>query len=232
MKLKEYGTDILSHDVTGGNSDSGYVRNNNTFKSSIMDGPIPEAHSRMHEARSTERIFRQNPLRSSVTRASYQDSNIFGTKGGDSATVQQSAASEAGQGKIRNNNTFTSRIFYEPIPEQSEGPESSCRITDTQRSTVFAGAEQEKPRRKKLGGADAGTESLFGDQRVDFDNKSNTMPILSAKKGKVWKPVRQQKTAEQRKNEELYGKSAVIHGTGKKKDGSLMVNNADWRNPQ
>lgn len=58
------------------------------------------------------------------------------------------------------------------------------------------------------------------------------MSVLTAKKGKVWKPIRQQKTAEQRKNEELYGKSAVIHGVGKKKDGSLMVNNADWRNPQ
>jgi hypothetical protein len=58
------------------------------------------------------------------------------------------------------------------------------------------------------------------------------MPILGTKKGKVWKPVRQQKTAEQRKNEEFYGKSANTYGTGKKKDGSLMVNNADWRNSQ
>lgn len=58
------------------------------------------------------------------------------------------------------------------------------------------------------------------------------MTTLSAKKGKVWQPVRQQKTAEQRKNEELYGKSAVVYGTGKKKDGSLMANGADWRNLQ
>lgn len=122
-------------------------------------------------------------------------------------------------------------MFPEPIPEQSERPDSAVRITDTQRSTVFAGPVQEKPRRKKLGANDAGVENLFGDQRVDFDNKSNTMPILSTKKGKVWKPVRQQKTAEQRRQEEFYGKSAVVHGVGKKKDGTLMANNADWRNP-
>ena len=59
------------------------------------------------------------------------------------------------------------------------------------------------------------------------------MPLIGGKKPtKQWKPVRQQKTAEQRKNEELYGRSAAIYGTGKKKDGSLMANNADWRNLQ
>ena len=51
------------------------------------------------------------------------------------------------------------------------------------------------------------------------------MNVLTQKKeGKKWKPVRQEKTAEQRKNEELYGRSANIHGTGKKKDGQLMAN--------
>jgi hypothetical protein len=59
------------------------------------------------------------------------------------------------------------------------------------------------------------------------------MPVLSAKKeAKVWKPIRQEKTAEQRKNEELYGRSAAIHGTNKRSDGTLMANGADWKNPQ
>ena len=58
------------------------------------------------------------------------------------------------------------------------------------------------------------------------------MPVLQSKKDTKWKPIRQQKTAEQRKNEELYGRSATIYGTGKKKDGTLMANNADWRNLQ
>lgn len=87
-------------------------------------------------------------------------------------------------------------MFPEPIPEQSERTDSAVRVTDTTRSTVFGGPLQNKPNRKKLGANDAGTEHLFGDHRVDFDNKSNTMPILGTKKGKVWKPVRQQKTAE------------------------------------
>lgn len=106
MKLKEYGTDILSHNSSGAANEPTNVRFNNTFKSSIMDGPIPEANKRLHEARSKERIFRDNPLRSSVTRASYQDSNIFGTKHNDEATVQQSAGSESGQLRVRNNATF------------------------------------------------------------------------------------------------------------------------------
>ena len=44
--------------------------------------------------------------------------------------------------------------------------------------------------------------------------------------------MRQQKTAEQRKMDELHGRSAAVYGTGSKKDGSLMANNADWRNLQ
>lgn len=58
------------------------------------------------------------------------------------------------------------------------------------------------------------------------------MSVLQSKKDTKWKPVRQQKTAEQRKNEELHGRSATIYGTGKKQDGTLMANNADWRNLQ
>jgi hypothetical protein len=50
---------------------------------------------------------------------------------------------------------------------------------------------------------------------------------------KTFVPVRQQqKTAEQRKNDELYGKTVVAKGINKKADGSLMADCADWRNPQ
>jgi hypothetical protein len=51
---------------------------------------------------------------------------------------------------------------------------------------------------------------------------------------KQFLPVRQQqppKTAIQRKNDEIYGKSATALGTGAKLDGSLMANCVDWRNP-
>ena len=56
--------------------------------------------------------------------------------------------------------------------------------------------------------------------------------LTQRKENKQWKPVRQEKTAEQRKNEELHGRSANNHGTTKKQDGSLMASSADWRNLQ
>lgn len=57
------------------------------------------------------------------------------------------------------------------------------------------------------------------------------MPILGRKKEvKKWKPVRQEKTAEQRKQQELYGRTIVECGVGKKRDGSLMGAGADWKN--
>jgi len=46
---------------------------------------------------------------------------------------------------------------------------------------------------------------------------------------KSFVPVRQQKTAEQRKIEEVYGKTAL--NSGKRLDGTLMADCADWRNP-
>ena len=42
--------------------------------------------------------------------------------------------------------------------------------------------------------------------------------------------MRGDKTAEQRKNEELYGRTASTLGTNKKSDGTLMASAADWRN--
>lgn len=58
------------------------------------------------------------------------------------------------------------------------------------------------------------------------------MAIIGNKKNAVakkWKPVRQDKTAEQRKNDELYGLSAKKHGVGKKGDGTLMCQGTDWK---
>jgi hypothetical protein len=43
---------------------------------------------------------------------------------------------------------------------------------------------------------DAGTDKIFGQDRIDYDNKSNTMPVLGVKREyKKWAPIRQ-KTAE------------------------------------
>lgn len=73
---------------------------------------------------------------------------------------------------------------------------------------------------------------MFGEATIDYGNKSNTVSILISKKlEKKWAPVRQEKTAEQRKNENLYGRSAQVYGTSKKGDGTLMSLTADWRQP-
>ena len=83
-----------------------------------------------------------------------------------------------------------------------------------------------------MGGEGAGTDKLFGSEKVDFDNKSTGSVLFSSKKEvKKWKPVRQEKTAEQRKNDELYGMSAKKHGVGPKKDGTLSCKGTDWRAP-
>jgi hypothetical protein len=45
-------------------------------------------------------------------------------------------------------------------------------------STVFDGPIVDTPNRKKLGRNDAGVDVLFGQDRCDFENKSNTMAVI------------------------------------------------------
>ena len=74
---------------------------------------------------------------------------------------------------------------------------------------MFEGPIVEEVRRKRLGQKDAGQESLFGKDRVEYQS-SNVMSSVGGRKTfmKTFVPVRSQKTAEQRKQEEVYGKSA------------------------
>lgn len=96
---------------------------------------------------------------------------------------------------------------------------------------MFAGPIVEGSRRKKIPQKEAGTEVLFGKDKCDFGNTSNGVSLLGKKSfGKQWTPVRKEKTAEQRKNDELYGRTIADHGMGKKCDGTLMASQADWRN--
>ena len=44
---------------------------------------------------------------------------------------------------------------------------------------MFDGPVQEKSRRKKLGGKDAGTDNIFGRDTFDYGNKSNNMNVLT-----------------------------------------------------
>lgn len=111
-------------------------------------------------------------------------------------------------------------------------PLSRTRVEEKWVSTVFAEPIIEESRRKKLEKPGAGTVGLFGTDRVDYGNKSNNINIIGRKpEVKKWAPVRKEKTAEQRKNEELHGRSVTTYGVGSKKDGTLMTSGADWKNP-
>lgn len=73
-KMKEYGTDILSHDATVSGGYDNRVRFNNTFKSSVM--PMDEssngnANGDNKSAKIRDKIFKERPLTAKVQRASY-----------------------------------------------------------------------------------------------------------------------------------------------------------------
>jgi hypothetical protein len=52
-----------------------------------------------------------------------------------------------------------------------------------------------------------------------------------AKSQKKWTPILKEKTAEDRKNAELYGKTTKKHPASKKGDSALMMAGSDWKNP-
>lgn len=126
-------------------------------------------------------------------------------------------------------------MYHGYVNEADRSP-STTRQEARWYSTVFEGPIIEEVRRKKLGKFDAGVDALFGKDKSDYTSSNLMASINGGKKHssftKAYIPVRQQKTAEQRKIEEVYGKAAVVYGTGSKGDGTLMADCADWRNPQ
>jgi len=76
--MNTYGNDLLSH-PTQNNQDYKAPRYNNTFKSSALNPCADTAPVGKSQAK-RDKIFQSNPLATKVARASYQDSNIFGTK--------------------------------------------------------------------------------------------------------------------------------------------------------
>jgi hypothetical protein len=247
LKLREYGTTVIAHDLAYHNNTIDVasptkIRNSNTFMSRVMEiaehesAKINKKTAHQVHAKSRERLINENPLSAKVLRASYQDSNIFGYKEDGDITVQNSAKKTLAGSKVRTTGTFSSRVFdsmdqHGFIDEASRSP-STTRQERKWQSTVFEGPIVEESRRKKLGREDAGQECLFGRDQLEYQS-SNIMSSVSGRKPfiKTFVPVRQQKTAEQRKQEELHGKSIKVYGAGKKGDGSLMAGCADWRNP-
>jgi hypothetical protein len=104
MKLREYGTYVISHELSYASAsdyqtrNSVPVRNTDTFKSRVLDSSAAEERPAAGvktaitvHANSRKRLFSERPLTAKITRASYQDSNIFGYKDAEDITVQVTA---------------------------------------------------------------------------------------------------------------------------------------------
>ena len=107
--MNNYGNDLISHPDRNCQEYKA-PRSNNTFKSQVMH-TVPETKQVQQSQAKRDKIFQSNPLATQVARASYQDSNIFGTKSGNSETVQRSEASGPKEVRQRGSNTFNSNVF-------------------------------------------------------------------------------------------------------------------------
>ena len=164
LKQREYGTDLISHPNQnvvdyGAQAKQRYT---NTTRSNVFHFE-PDRQGAAKTQAKREAVFKDNPLTTKVTRASYQDSNIFGTKSADTGTVQASAARPASGNKMRQQNTFHSSVFQSSAPAQPKQ-----RTQNTYNSNVFGDPVVENAGRKRIGGWDSGTQNLFGDAKKEF----------------------------------------------------------------
>lgn len=112
-----------------------------------MTGDPSEA---IRKAKKRDSHFKENPLRTQASRASYQDSNIFQAKDDSAATVQVSAASQAKDVRVRdNNNSIKSSVF---VAESGDSGAVSSRSSNTFCSNTFGQPIVENKGRKNLGG--------------------------------------------------------------------------------
>lgn len=122
LKLREYGTSVIAHDLAYHNNSvditsSSKIRNSNTFMSRVMEiaenesAKINKKTAHQVHSKSCERLLNVNPLTAKVLRASYQDSNIFGYKEDGDVTVQNSAKRGLAGSRMRTTGTFSSRVF-------------------------------------------------------------------------------------------------------------------------
>jgi hypothetical protein len=137
---------------------------------------------------------------------------------------------------MRDNGTYQSNVFSPVKAVHVERPASRARPDEGKwKSSVFdepLSSVQEKPRKTTIRQNDAGTSGLFGNEKVEFASKNVTLANMS-RSTKKWTPVlRESKTADQRKREELYGKTSTVVPPGKRGDSALMSSASDWRNPQ
>jgi len=173
-----------------------------------------------------EGVFKDNPLACKVARATYQDSNIFGTKTAASGTIQASETVSKKGVHERAQNTYSSAIFEgRGVPQTRERPQNR-----TFKSGIFGDDIVENAGRKRIGGFDSGTQNLFGNEKKGYE-QSSANGLIQATSKKVERPAEQVFTAADLKAREVHGESALKYGTqGKKRDGALMCAGGDWKN--
>ena len=152
---------------------------------------------------------------------SNQDSDIFGTKG-KGETVQKFVPER--QVKQRDINTFSkSNVLLNqenaPVGQKDVtnmgmggdfGKHHVSRQDKKWESNVFSGPKPDEIRRKILGKNDHGKGNLWGDQEVADDynyRKTNNFAGEISRKEATRDPVFDEKAAEERKHNELYGNS-------------------------
>jgi len=185
----------------------------------------PDHDNNRKQVNKREGVFKDNPLATKVARASYQDSNIFGTKTAASGTVQASETVNKKGVQAREQNTFNSAIF-----EGRGVPQTRERQQNTFKSGIFGDPIVENAGRKRIGGFDSGTQNLFGNEPKRFE-QSSANGLIQATSKKVERPADKAFTAADLKAREVHGESALKYGTqAKKRDGALMCAGGDWKN--
>jgi len=119
------------------------TRQNNTFKSSILasaDRDFPSSPTQPKR----DKFHPKRALISSVTRTSFQDSNIFGYKNTADLTVQPDQYQPQKSTRTRDNNTFRSNVFS---PMKVERPKSRSRVEAKWSSNLFEAPLEGVPER-------------------------------------------------------------------------------------
>lgn len=110
LKSREYRTDIVSHPDHNVVNYDAKTRYTNTNRSNVFHSePDPRYTQALENKRDSH--FREVPLKTKATRASYQDSNIFNNKDAERGTIQASCVSPDQNVKMRASNTFASSVF-------------------------------------------------------------------------------------------------------------------------
>jgi len=245
----DYYTDVTEHQYWNDNANTfKKVRDTNTFKSSVPMGVtganvekrslIEKYKNEVDSKSKRDRQFANTPFQPGATRQSYQDSDIFGTKGGRE-TVQNNIDQKSV--KQRDINTFSkSNVLLNQEDHEVRdkdftnmgmgGDFGKHHISRQERkweSNVFAGPKPEEVRRKILGKNDHGKGNLWGDEEREEDykyRKTNNFAGEISTKEPTRDPYFDEKEAEERKLNELYGNSKYAvnkKATWKEKRGPL-----------